>query len=109
MALEKSSPKIYVNNKAKNQVDVVDREKRELTASWPVTKCKATVAMAFDEANHRLFVACRGGNLVLFDTESGKEVTSVPITKGGDDAGYDAASMRIYTAADGNLDVHVQT
>ena len=55
MALEKSSPKIYVNNKAKNQVDVVDREKREVTASWPVTKCKAPVAMAFDEGDHVVF------------------------------------------------------
>src|SRR5947207_10133743 len=45
MALEKLSPKIYINNKAKNQVDVVDRDKRELIASWPVTKCKANVAM----------------------------------------------------------------
>src|SRR5258707_3953124 len=81
MAIEKSSSKIYVNNKAKNQVDVVDREKRELTASWPVTKCKATVAMAFDEANHRLFVACRGWKLVVLDTETGKEVTPLPITK----------------------------
>jgi DNA-binding beta-propeller fold protein YncE len=109
MALEKSSPKIYVNNKAKNQVDVVDREKREVIASWPVTKCKATVAMAFDEANHRLFVACRDGNLVVLDTETGKEVTSLPITKGVDDAVYDAASRRIYTAADGDVDVYEET
>src|SRR5258707_10173793 len=34
MALEKSSPKLYVNNKAKSQVDVVDREKREVVTSW---------------------------------------------------------------------------
>lgn len=109
MALEKAGPKIYVNNKAKNQVDVVDREKREVIASWPVTKGKATVAMAFDEANHRLFVACRDGNLVVLDTETGKEVTSVPITKGVDDAVYDPASKRIYTAADGDVDVYEET
>src|SRR6266436_3258661 len=59
MALEKSTPKMYVNNRAKNQVSVVDREKRELLASWPVTLCKNNVAMALDKANHRLFVACR--------------------------------------------------
>src|SRR6266481_8550546 len=56
MVLEKSTPKIYVNNRAKNEVSVVDREKRELIASWPVTLCKNNVAMALDEANHRLFV-----------------------------------------------------
>src|ERR1700674_4171984 len=65
MTLENSTPRLYVNNKAKNQVDVVDREKRALIASWPVTKCKTNVAMALDESNHRLFVACRTGNMVV--------------------------------------------
>ncbi|GAC1691061.1 MAG: hypothetical protein NVS9B5_32480 [Terriglobales bacterium] len=109
MTLEKSSPKIYVNNKAKNQVDVVDRDKREVTASWPVTKCKPNVALALDEANHRLFVACRDGQLVVIDTESGKELAALPITKGVDDAIYDAASKRIYSAGDGSVDVYQQT
>jgi DNA-binding beta-propeller fold protein YncE len=109
MALEKSSPKIYVNNKAKSQVDVVDREKREVIASWPVTKCKGPVAMAFDEEDHRVFVACRDGNLVALDTETGKEVASMPITKGVDEAVYDPDSKRIYTAADGSVDVYEET
>src|ERR1700692_1822605 len=101
MALESSSPKLYVNNKAKNQVDVVDREKRAIIASWPVTKCKTNVAMAFDEANHRLFIACRTGQIAVLDTESGKEMTALPITKGVDDVVYDPASKRIYAACDG--------
>src|SRR5713101_2398117 len=109
MALEKSSPKIYINNKAKNQVDVVDRDKREVIASWPVTKCKTNVAMGFDEADHRLFVACRSGQISVFDTQTGKEVTTLPITKGVDDATYDAASKRIYAAGDGSVDVYQQT
>src|SRR3977135_2613426 len=46
MALEKSSSKMYVNNRAKNEISVVDREKRELVASWPVAKCKPNVARA---------------------------------------------------------------
>src|SRR5436853_6304455 len=86
MALEKLSPKIYINNKAKNQVDVVDRDKRELIASWPVTKCKTNVAMGFDEADHRLFVAFRSGQISVLDTQTGKEVTALAITKGVDDA-----------------------
>src|SRR5260370_10263470 len=85
MALEKLSPKIYVNNKAKNQVDLVDREKREVIASWPVTKCKTNVAMGFDEANHRLFVACRSGEIPVVDTKTGQEVTLLALTKDLDD------------------------
>src|SRR6266849_9438160 len=109
MALEKSSPKIYVNNKAKNQVDVVDREKRAVVTSWPVTKCKTNVAMAFDEANHRLFIGCRSGQISVLDTQTGKEVTALPITKGVDDVVYDPASKRIYAACDGNVDIYQQS
>jgi len=108
MALETSSPKIYVNNKAKNQVDVVDRNKREIIASWPVTKCKTNVAMAFDETGHRLFVACRSGDIAVFDTQAGKELSALPITKGVDDMIYDSASKRVYAAGDGSVDVYQQ-
>jgi DNA-binding beta-propeller fold protein YncE len=106
MALEISSSKMYVNNKAKNRVDVIDREKRELVASWPIAKGKTNVAMALDEANHRLFVACRSGNLIVFDTATGKELASLPIAQGVDDLVFDKDSKRIYAAADGFVDVY---
>src|SRR5437016_10390688 len=109
MALEKSTPKMYVNNRARNQVSVVDREKRELVASWPVTLCKNNVAMALDEANHRLFIACRTAQMSVLDTQTGKEVTSFPITKGVDDITYDAASKRVYAACDGAGDIYQQS
>lgn len=109
MALEMSTPKMYVNNRAKNEVSVVDREKHELIASWPVTLCKNNVAMALDEANHRLFVACRTAKIAVLDTQTGKEVTSFPITKGVDDITYDAASKRVYAACDGAVDIYEQS
>jgi DNA-binding beta-propeller fold protein YncE len=109
MTLEKSTSKMYVNNRAKNQVSVVDREKRQLVASWPVTLCKNNVAMALDETNHRLFVACRTGQIAVLDTQTGKEVMSFAITKGVDDITYDAASKRIYAACDGAVDIFEQS
>lgn len=109
MALEKGSSKLYVNNKAKNQITVLDRDKREIVASWPVTKCKVNVAMGLDEANHRLFTACRSGEMVVFDTQTGKELMALPITKGVDDVVYDAARKRVYAAGDGSVDVYQQT
>jgi DNA-binding beta-propeller fold protein YncE len=108
MALEKSSPKMYVNNRDKSQVDVVDRDTRQVVASWPVTKCKGPVAMGFDESNHRLFVACRSGDIVVLNTQTGKEVTALPMTKGVDDLTYDPAKKRIYAAGDGSADVYQQ-
>lgn len=109
LRLEKASPRMYVNNKAKNQVEVIDRGKREIEANWPVTKSKTNVSMALDEANHRLFIACRSGDIVVFDTTSGKELTALPITTGVDDLTYDASSRRLYASTDGNVDVYEQT
>jgi hypothetical protein len=87
----------------------VDREKREVVASWPVTKCKTNVAMALDEAGHRLFIGCRTAQMAVLDTESGKEITALPMTKGVDDVIYDPASKRIYAACDGDVDVYQQS
>jgi DNA-binding beta-propeller fold protein YncE len=109
MTLEKSGSKIYLNNRARGQVAVIDREKRELVASWPVTKCKPNVAIAFDEADHRLFVACRDGQMVVLDSETGKELTVLPITKGADDAAFGVDNKRVYAAGDGSFDVYQQT
>jgi DNA-binding beta-propeller fold protein YncE len=109
MALETSSPRIYVNNRAKNQVAVVDRQGPSMVASWPVTMGKVNVAIALDEGNHRLFVACRSGQIVVFDTRTGKELQALPITKGVDDLTYDPASRRIYAACDGAVDVYEES
>jgi DNA-binding beta-propeller fold protein YncE len=98
MALAQSSSRLYVNNAAKNQVDVVDRETRKVVQSWPVTMGKRNVAMALDEPAHRLFVACRSGVMVVFDTETGKELQSLPIAQGVDDLLFDPSSRRLYAA-----------
>ena len=98
MALAPSGALLYIDNPSQNQVDVVNRQTRSVTKTWPVTMGKKNVAMAFDSSTHRLFVACRSGNLVIFDTQSGKEVQSLPIGKGVDDLIFDPASKRIYVA-----------
>ena len=109
MVLDKGTQRIFLNNKAKSQVDVIDRDKRTLISSWPITKAKTNVAMAYDEANHRLFVACRSGGIVVLDTNSGKEITVLPITKGVDDLVFDPAKKRLYASCDGNVDVYEQS
>lgn len=106
MALESKSRKMYVNNRSKNEVAIIDRKKRYVVGSWPITLGRANKAMALDEANHRLFVGCRSGVIVVLDTESGKEMQALPITKMVDDMVFDRASKRIYAAGDGDADVY---
>ncbi len=107
MALEKSSAKMYVNNPAKNTVTVVDRKSRSILANWPVTMGKHNVSMALDEAAHRLFVASRSGDISVFDTGTGKELSSMPIGKGVDDLAFDSASKRIYAPCGGDGLIYV--
>jgi DNA-binding beta-propeller fold protein YncE len=105
MSLDLFRPRLYLNNPAKNEIDVIDRWSNKVIATWPVTMGKRNVAMALDEAHQRLFAGCRNGQLVVFDSNTGKELQSIPITAGVDDITFDAESKRIYTAGSGFVDV----
>lgn len=107
MALEKASPTMYVDNRAKNEVDVINRQTHEMVATWPVTLGKTMVALVLDEASHRLFVGCRDGNIVIFDVLTGKELQALSIGKGIDDLVFDASSKRLYAACGGSGTVDV--
>jgi len=96
MALEKGSERMFVNDASENKVVVLDRKTRQIVTVWPVTLGKRNVAMALDEAHHRLFVACRDGKLVIFNTQSGKELQALTIGRGVDDAAFDPATGRLY-------------
>ena len=66
--------------------------------------------MALDEAHHRLFVGARTPpRLLVFDTESGKEIASTEIAGNSDDLFYDSAKGRIYVlTSQSALDVFQQ-
>src|SRR5579864_4109100 len=74
MALEKSGSRLFLNNPAKTEVEVIDRKANKLTTAWPVKLGKGNATMALDESTHRLFVGCRSGVIVVFDSETGKEL-----------------------------------
>lgn len=109
MALESGSRRMFVNNSAKNTVDVIDRDQREIVASWPLTLARMNVPIALDEPNRRLFIGCRDGHVVVMDTRTGKELQALPITTGRtDDMVFDPAKKRIYVATTGAVDVYSQ-
>ena len=105
MALDAFRPRLYINNRARNQVTVVDRWKNTVVASWAVKVGSDNVAMALDEAHQRLFVGCRSGHIAIFDTNTGKELQVVPIGKGVDDITYDPGGKRLYAIGGGTIDV----
>ena len=110
IVLEKSGPRMFINITGENAVGVMDRNKSELSTKWPLPAGdKLNVAMAFDEANHRLFVVTRNpGQLIVLNSDDGKVIASLPAVGMVDDAAYDAGHKRIYLAGDGSLDVFQQ-
>lgn len=109
MALDKFRPRLYINDPARSQIVVVDRWTNKVVARWPVTLGQRNVAMALDETEQRLFTGCRSGKIVVFDTNTGKELQAIPIATGVDDLTYDPASKRIYATGNGEVDAIEET
>src|SRR5207247_10648765 len=105
--LERSGSRIFVNVPTADQIAVVDRGGMKVIATWPVVGAKSNFPMALDEANHRVFVGCRRpAKVLVYDTASGKEVTSFDIVGDTDDLFYDGARKRLYVSGgEGYVDV----
>ncbi len=111
MAIEKSGPRIFVVIRGNNSIEVFDRNKRTLLATWSIAQeGKKPTAIAFDEDGHRLFVGPRDpGKLIVVNSDSGKVVASMPAAAMVDDMAYDAQRKRLYFAGTLFLDVFQQS
>jgi DNA-binding beta-propeller fold protein YncE len=93
----------------RNKVLRIDMKRREVTAEWPTPGCEQPNGVAFDAANKRVLVACRGASPVLaaMNADNGRVVSTVPIGRGSDVMVFDAEQRKIYTAngVDANLTV----
>ncbi len=102
MVIDRSSPKIYINITDKNSIGILDRQKRALVAMWRITQGRKNIAVSLDEANHRLFVGCRNtqndGVIVVMDTDSGKQIKTLPIDGWVDYMAFDPETKRIYAS-----------
>lgn len=102
MAIEKSSNRLFVNMTGINSIGVVDREKRAVVQTWPITAGKDNVPLQYDEATHRLFLATRKpSKLVVVNADNGMEVASLDVADYVDDLAYDAAHHRLYLPGGG--------
>ena len=102
MAIEKSGPRLFVNMTGINAIGVVDRQKRAVIQTWPLTAGQENVPMQYDESTHRLFVITRKpSKLIVVNTDIGKEVTSLSVADYVDDLSYDAGHHRLYAPAGG--------
>ena len=94
--IEPNGPRLFVNDEALNQIVVVNMRTLKPTVAWKLTLAKENFGAAIDERNHRLFVACRHGGLLVLDSDSGKQLQTLPIGGDTDYVAFDPASRRIY-------------
>jgi hypothetical protein len=99
MAVEQHGSRLYINVTDQNYLAGVDKDKHAIIARWSIKEAEQNAPVAFDEANHRLFVVTRKpGKLVVLDAVSGKSIASFKAPERCDEVVFDAANHRIYVA-----------
>lgn len=107
--IEKNGTRVFINVPDHHEIEVGNLATHKIVARWHVP-CTDNFDMTLDEADHRLFIACRiRPTFLVFDTETGKVVASLPTVGASDDMYYDAARRRIYVMGGyGYIDVIAQ-
>ena len=96
LLLDHSGKTLFVFVSAVSKVQVVDTAKKEVVSTWPVSSQRNGDG-ALDESTHRLFIGTRTPpQMVVMDSQSGKEVTALPTVEGMDGVYFDAAHKRVY-------------
>jgi len=110
MALESHGNRMFVNITDHNEIDVIDRSSFKVVDRWPLQGVGENSPMILDEANHRLFIVCRNpAKLVVFDTQSGKQIGAWDTAGHSDGMAFDVARKRIYVpGAEGYIAVYQQ-
>jgi DNA-binding beta-propeller fold protein YncE len=96
LALDPASTKLYVVLGATSQVAVIDRQKRAVIASWPITGAPLSHALGLDVAHHRLFIGSRvkrghiykPGKMVVMDADTGETIQVLDSEGGVDEVEY---------------------
>jgi DNA-binding beta-propeller fold protein YncE len=98
---------IYVNGEDTNSVIVFDPKSLEVKHRFPIGVAKTPTGLAYDAKTHRLFIGCRNEpKMVVMDSTSGKVITSMPIGRGVDYAGFDPQSKLVFfSCSEGVLNV----
>jgi DNA-binding beta-propeller fold protein YncE len=109
MVIDREGKTLYVNLTGTDEVGVIDLHTRQIVAKWPLPDVHVAHAIALDEPNHRLFTATRKPpQFVVFNTETGKVVTTLPCVGVNSDMSFDVARKQIYVTGSDTASVFLQ-
>src|SRR5260370_38154165 len=96
LVIDPKTQKLYMTMRDKNQVGVVNIEKKAVEQTWSSPDLHVDSAMAYDPIHKRVFVGDRNpGKLVVSDAGSGRVLETLVIGNGSDDRTYDSPHHRI--------------
>jgi DNA-binding beta-propeller fold protein YncE len=101
-AADRKAGLIYNNIEDKNEVVVIDVKTHSVVNHWPIAPGEEASGMAFDDKNHRLFLGCGNGLLVMMDSTNGKVLATAPIGKGVDGVEFDPLTGLIFASCGGD-------
>jgi len=97
MAMDEDGKLLVCDSRA-DLIFQFDTRKRELLRSW-AAHGDGAADMALDRARHRLFVGTRiPAEMTVYDSQSGKEIVSLPGPETMDGVSYDSNLKRIYVS-----------
>ena len=101
---------LYVTLPGLNQVGVIDIATRKIVRRYDAHRPGKPISLALDTARHRLFVGTRTpDHFMVFDTDTGKVVSTLEGIGGIEGMYFDAAHKKIYTTGlDGIVEVYQQ-
>src|SRR5207237_478743 len=108
--VDRKTKRIWVNVPDEHVIEVLDGKTLKVIDQWKLTNFNANFPMAYDSLHHRLFAGFRSpATLVVFDSETGKQIASLPCVGDTDDLFYDADKKRIIvTGGSGYIDIFKQ-
>jgi len=97
--LEQNGSRIYVNVPTASSIEIADKVKRVVISTWPVSGALENFPMTLDERDHRLFVGFWfPAEVIAYNTDSGRIVANLNISKDADDMFYDYNSRLIFVS-----------
>lgn len=91
---------VFMALRDRNKVIRIDVKQRKITAEWTPAGCELPNGVAYDSANKRVFVSCRGDRpiIAVLDADSGKTVARPTIGRGNDIVIFDAQARQLYAS-----------
>ena len=98
--------RVYCNIENKSEVAAIDTKTHQVVNTWPIAPGEEASGMAFDAANHRLFLGCGNKKMVMMDSTNGKVVATVTIGDGVDANAFDPGTQFAFSSnGDGTVTI----